>query len=59
MKDIKRVFQYHGAEHKAILLGNGEELTPKNARKFTTLHPSLWTNWLIIVLITVYLISLF
>ncbi|MDI3542896.1 MAG: hypothetical protein PWP57_499 [Candidatus Atribacteria bacterium] len=52
MKDIKRVFQYHGAEHKAIFTWeNGEELTPKNARKFTTLHPRCGTNWLIIVLI--------
>ncbi len=52
MKDIKRVFEYHGAEHKAIFTWeNGEELTPENARKFTTLHPRCGTNWLIIVLI--------
>ncbi len=52
MKDIRRVFEYHGAEHKAIFTWeNGEELTPENARKFTTLHPRCGTNWLIIVLI--------
>ncbi len=52
MKDIRRVFEYHGAEHKAIFTWeNGEELTPENARKFTTLHPRCGTNWLIIVLV--------
>ncbi len=52
MKDIRRVFEYHGAEHKAIFtFENGEELKPENAEKFTTLHPRCGTNWLIIVMI--------
>lgn len=60
MKDIRRVFEYHGAEHKAIFTWeNGEELTPQNARKFTTLHPRCGTNWLIIVLvISIFIFSL-
>jgi uncharacterized protein YqhQ len=43
MKDIKRIFQYHGAEHKCIYTYEaGEELTVSNARKYSTLHPPLW-----------------
>lgn len=52
MKDIKRVFQYHGAEHKTIhCYEHGEELTVENARKFTTLHPRCGTAFLLIVMI--------
>ncbi|AOY75566.1 DUF1385 domain-containing protein [Clostridium formicaceticum] len=51
MKDIQRVFQYHGAEHKAIFCyEHGEELTVENARKYTTLHPRCGTNFLFIVM---------
>lgn len=51
MKDIRRVFQYHGAEHKAIhCLENGKELTVENVKSFTTLHPRCGTSFLIIVL---------
>lgn len=51
MKDIKRVFQYHGAEHKAIhCIENGKELTVENVKSFTTLHPRCGTSFLIIVL---------
>lgn len=51
MKDIKRVFQYHGAEHKSIhCLENGMELTVENVKSFTTLHPRCGTSFLIIVL---------
>ncbi|MBQ6894249.1 MAG: DUF1385 domain-containing protein, partial [Clostridia bacterium] len=40
MSDIKRVFEYHGAEHKTIATYEaGEELTPENAMKYTRLHP--------------------
>ena len=53
MKDIRRVFQYHGAEHKVIYnFESGEELTIENARKFTRLHPRCGTSFLLIVLIT-------
>lgn len=52
MKDIKRVFMYHGAEHKTIhCYENGEELTPKNVRKHTRLHPRCGTSFLLIVMV--------
>ncbi len=51
MKDIKRVFQYHGAEHKAIhCVESGKALTVENVKGFTTLHPRCGTSFLIIVL---------
>ncbi|RJO67833.1 MAG: DUF1385 domain-containing protein [Myxococcales bacterium] len=53
MRDIKRVFQYHGAEHKSIYaFENGEELTVENAKKYTTLHPRCGTSFIIIVLLS-------
>lgn len=52
MKDIHRVFQYHGAEHKSVYTYEaGEELTVENARKYTTLHPRCGTAFLMIVLV--------
>jgi len=52
MKDIHRVFQYHGAEHKTVYTYEaGEELSVENARKYTTLHPRCGTAFLMIVLI--------
>ena len=52
MKDIHRVFQYHGAEHKTVYTYEaGEELTVANARKYTTLHPRCGTAFLMIVLV--------
>lgn len=52
MPDIKRVFEYHGAEHKTIACYEaGEELTPENAKKFTRLHPRCGTSFLFIVMI--------
>ncbi|HAS74354.1 MAG TPA: DUF1385 domain-containing protein, partial [Clostridiales bacterium UBA8960] len=51
MKDIKRVFQYHGAEHKTIhCYESGKEVTVENARGFTTLHPRCGTNFIFFVL---------
>ena len=50
-KDIRRVFQYHGAEHKAVhAFEAGDELTPENADKYSTLHPRCGTSFLIIVM---------
>jgi uncharacterized protein YqhQ len=50
-EDIKRVFQYHGAEHKAVhAFEAGDELTPENADKYSTLHPRCGTSFLIIVM---------
>jgi len=52
MKDIKRVFQYHGAEHKTIFCyENHMELTPENAIEFTRFHPRCGTNFLFLVMI--------
>ncbi len=52
MKDIKRVFQYHGAEHKTIAAyENGVELTPETAQQFTTAHVRCGTNFLLIVMV--------
>ena len=52
MKDIRRVFEYHGAEHKTIYAyENGEELTVENARKYSTLHPRCGTSFLLIVMV--------
>jgi len=52
MKDIRRIFQYHGAEHKCIYAYEaGEELTVSNARKYSTLHPRCGTAFLLIVVV--------
>lgn len=52
MKEIHRVFQYHGAEHKAIhCYESGLELTPENAQQFTTLHPRCGTSFLFLVMV--------
>ncbi|MBU3111549.1 DUF1385 domain-containing protein [Clostridium lacusfryxellense] len=52
MEDIKRVYEYHGAEHKTIFCyENDVELTPENAAKFGRLHPRCGTNFLFLVMI--------
>ena len=52
LKDIKRVFQYHGAEHKAIAaFENGAELTPEAAQRFSTEHVRCGTNFLLTVMV--------
>jgi uncharacterized protein YqhQ len=49
--DIRRVFQYHGAEHKSIsTFEAGEELTVENATKYTTLHPRCGTSFIFFLL---------
>ena len=61
LKEIRRVFMYHGAEHKSIFcFEHGEELTVENARKYTTLHPRCGTSFLMIVMIiSILLFTLF
>ena len=50
--DIKRVFMYHGAEHKSIAAyENGVELTPESAQQFTTQHVRCGTNFLLTVMV--------
>lgn len=52
MKDIRRVFEYHGAEHKTIhCYENGLELTPENAKSFVRLHPRCGTSFLMFVMV--------
>ena len=52
MKDIKRVFMYHGAEHKTInCLEAGVPLTPENVMKFSRLHKRCGTSFLFLVMI--------
>jgi uncharacterized protein YqhQ len=52
-KDMRRVFQYHGAEHKSIYVFEaGLPLEPEESRKFTTLHPRCGTSFLLLVMLT-------
>jgi uncharacterized protein YqhQ len=52
MEDIRRVFQYHGAEHKSIFAFEaGEELTIENVRRYSRLHPRCGTSFLLIVML--------
>src|SRR4029077_20722272 len=52
MRDIRRVFQYHGAEHKSIAAyENGVELTPQTAQQFSTAHVRCGTNFLLTVMV--------
>ena len=51
IKDVRRVFMYHGAEHKTIACYEAEEeLTPENAMKHTRLHARCGTNYLFLVM---------
>ena len=52
MKDMNRVFQYHGAEHKTVYNFEAhEDLKVANAKKFSTLHPRCGTSFLLVVMI--------
>src|SRR4030095_3679684 len=52
LPDLKRVFQYHGAEHKAInALEAGSELTPEKVQKFSLIHPRCGTAFLLWVMV--------
>jgi uncharacterized protein YqhQ len=52
LRDLRRVFEYHGAEHKTIACYEaGEPLTPANARRYSRLHPRCGTSFLLIVMI--------
>jgi uncharacterized protein YqhQ len=51
-KEIRRIFEYHGAEHKSInAFESGEELSVENLRKYSTHHPRCGTSFLLIVVI--------
>ena len=60
MKDVHRVFQYHGAEHKTIFTFEyGEELTVENVKKHTRFHPRCGTSFIIVMLVISIVISMF
>ena len=60
MEEIKKTFQYHGAEHKTIhCFENGLKLTPANAQTFPTLHPRCGTSFLMFVFIIALLLFSF
>lgn len=53
MKDVKTLFQYHGAEHKVVhCYEDKKPLTIQNAKKYPTYHPRCGTNFLTVVIIT-------
>ncbi len=52
VRDLRRVFEYHGAEHKTIsCFEAGLPLTPANAQRFSRLHPRCGTSFLLVVMI--------
>ena len=52
LRDLRRVFEYHGAEHKTISCYEaGLDLTPENAQRFSRLHPRCGTSFLLLVMI--------
>lgn len=60
MKDVKTLFQYHGAEHKAVYCYEKNlPLTTKNVKKFSTLHPRCGTAFLLIVIVTSIIVYIF
>jgi uncharacterized protein YqhQ len=52
LKELRRVFEYHGAEHKTISCYEaGLELTPSNAQRFSRLHPRCGTSFMLVVMV--------
>ncbi|MFC1556381.1 DUF1385 domain-containing protein [candidate division KSB1 bacterium] len=59
-KEIRRIYQYHGAEHKSILaLENDCPLTVDGARNFSTLHPRCGTSFLLVVMVVSIIVFMF
>jgi uncharacterized protein YqhQ len=57
MKDIRRVFEYHGAEHKVVFnFESGKPVTVENAQKFVTFHPRCGTSFLLVVMVIAMLV---
>ncbi|MCK5568021.1 MAG: DUF1385 domain-containing protein [Actinomycetia bacterium] len=60
LKDIKRIFQYHGAEHKTIqAYEHGEAVVLENVKKFTTVHVRCGTSFLLIVMVVAIIVFSF
>jgi uncharacterized protein YqhQ len=52
MKDIRRMFQYHGAEHKVVFnFESGQDVNISNAQKISTIHPRCGTSFLFVMMI--------
>ena len=59
-KDMRRVFEYHGAEHKSIhAFEHGESLDVESAKKYTTRHPRCGTSFLLIVMVVSIVVFIF
>jgi len=59
-KDMRRVFQYHGAEHKSIhAFEHGESLVVENVKKYTTRHPRCGTSFLLVVMVVSIVVFIF
>ena len=57
LSDVKRLFQYHGAEHKVVYnFESGKDVNVKNAQAFPTQHPRCGTSFLFIVLLSAILV---
>jgi len=57
MKDIRRTFEYHGAEHKVVFnYESGQPVTVENAQKFVTFHPRCGTSFLMVVMVIAILV---
>lgn len=60
MKDIRRTFQYHGAEHKSIAcFESGMDLNPENAKKCTRFHPRCGTSFMFVMILLSIIIGIF
>ncbi|MFN8008371.1 MAG: DUF1385 domain-containing protein [Terriglobia bacterium] len=60
LRDIRRMFEYHGAEHKVVFTFESQErLSVSNARKFSTLHPRCGTSFLMVVMLISMLVYAF
>jgi uncharacterized protein YqhQ len=58
--EIRRVYEYHGAEHKAVTaLESGAELTPESVQRFTTRHPRCGTTFLLVVMVVAIVVHAF
>lgn len=58
--EIRRVYEYHGAEHKAVTaLESGAELTPESVQRFTTRHPRCGTTFLLVVMVVAIVVHVF
>jgi len=57
MKDIRRTFEYHGAEHKVVFnYESGQPVNVENAQKFVTFHPRCGTSFLMVVMVIAILV---